>query len=131
VIVRDANPDDFSRIAEIHAAMGTDYHMPDLAHPLFLVRKVAETETGVSAACFLRLTAECYLWLDPNLTPRCKMDAMNQMQPEVLCAAWEKGLDDIEARIPETIERRFQRRLKQLGWEKARPGWFAWSRATS
>jgi hypothetical protein len=130
VIVRDAQNEDFPAIGRIHAGMGLDYQLPELAHPLFLVRKVAVDESRVTAACFLRLTAETYLWLDPVLQPRDKVMAMNALQPEVLRAAWAKGLDDVEARIPETVERRFEKRLKQLGWLKARPGWAPWSRAT-
>jgi hypothetical protein len=128
--VRDATQRDFASIDRIHRAMGNDYRMPDLAHPLFLVGKVAETEHGVLAACFLRLTAETYLWLDPSLTPRDKMRCMLELQPQVLSEAWQKGLDDVEARIPETTERRFQKRLTQLGWTKNRPGWAPWSVAT-
>jgi len=128
--VRDANPEDFPTIEQIHGKMGLDYRLPNLAHPLFLVRKVAAEEDGVTAACFLRLTAETYLWLDPKLTARAKVETMNELQPAVLAAAWAQGLDDIEARIPETVERRFRKRLTQLGWSRNRPGWFAWSRAT-
>jgi hypothetical protein len=131
VIVRDAKPEDFAEIERIHAAMGMDYQLPDLAHPLFLVRKVTLDDNGeVIGACFLRITAETYLWMSPDIAPRCKMDVMNKMQPEVLRAAWQNGLDDIEARIPETVERRFQKRLNQLGWSKNRSGWFPWTVAT-
>jgi hypothetical protein len=130
LIIRDATLADFEAIAEIHRAMGMDYVLPELSHPLFLVRKVAATETGVAAACFLRLTAETYLWMDPNLHPRDKVDTMNQLQPDVLHAAWSLGLDDVEARIPTEIERRFKKRLYCLGWTPNRRGWHPWSRAT-
>jgi hypothetical protein len=130
MIVRDADSSDFSRIAGIHEAMGSDYRLPELGHPLFFVRKVVENGGEVVGACFLRICAETYLWLAPELSPRCKMDAMNLMQPEVLRAAWQNGLDDIEARIPETIERRFQKRLAQLGWTPNRSGWHPWSIST-
>jgi len=128
VTVRDVKIEDFPEIERIHAQMGMDYALPDLAHPLFLVRKVAVGERNqLAAACFLRLTAETYLWMDQALTPRCKMDTMNQLQPEVLRAAWLNGLDDIEARIPTVIERRFQKRLRCLGWTPNREGWHPWT----
>jgi hypothetical protein len=131
MMVRDAKPEDFAEIEQIHAAMGMDYALPELNHPLFLVRKVTIDDNGaVIGACFLRITAETYLWLKPDASPRDKVDVMNEMQPEVLRAAWQNGLDDIEARIPETVERRFQKRLNQLGWSKNRSGWSPWTVAT-
>ena len=128
--VRDANSLDFPSIVRIHAAMGSDYRLPELDHPLFIVRKVAEGPNGLSAACFLRISTECYLWLDPALNPRDKMRTMLELQPAVLSEAYLKGIDDIEARVPETLHHRFRKRLEQLGWQQARPGWSPWSRAT-
>ncbi|HZP06798.1 MAG TPA: hypothetical protein VFB43_18000 [Terracidiphilus sp.] len=130
MIVRDATFEDSSTISEIHAAMGLDYRLPDLNSPLFFVRKVAERDGIVRGACFLRICAECYLWLAPEQTAPDKMRTMEALQPEILRAAWAKGLDDIEARIPETLERRFHKRLTQLGWTANRNGWHPWSRET-
>lgn len=129
-MIRDANSHDFPQIARIHAAMGADYQLPELEHPLFFVRKVAVQPEGVSAACFLRLSAECYLWLDPSLSPREKMSTMLELQPVVLSEAYSKGIDDIEARLPETVHRRFQKRLTQLGWTPNRSGWHPWTVTT-
>jgi hypothetical protein len=129
--VRDAQPEDFIAIEQIHAKMGMDYQLPDLGQPLFFVRKVTEDESGqVIGACFLKIAAECYLWLDPDLAPKAKMETMQQMQPEVFRAAWMNGIDDIEARIPETIEQRFHKRLRQLGWTPNREGWHPWTAGT-
>lgn len=129
--VRDANPTDYPAIEEIHAEMGMDYQMPNLDSPLFIVKQVYESKDGRAlAACFLRLTAECYLWMDPDLSPRDKVTVMEALQPEVLRKAWLLGLDDIEARIPRDLEERFHKRLKQLGWDRDRPEWHPWSRST-
>ena len=128
MIVRDARPEDFGAIEQIHAKMGMDYALPALGQPLVFVRKVTTDDSGkVIAACFLRLCAECYLVLEPDLAPRIKLETMTAMQPEVFRAAWANGIDDIEARIPETVERRFQKRLKQLGWTPNRSGWHPWT----
>ena len=128
MMVRDAQPEDFPAIEQIHAKMGMDYQLPELGQPLFFVRKVTtDTDGRVIGACFLRLAAECYLWLDPDVSPKVKLETMQEMQPEVFRAAWEQGIDDIEARIPETVERRFQKRLKQLGWLPNRSGWHPWT----
>lgn len=130
-MIRDAEDDDLSQIEAIHGRMAMDYCLPDLNSPLFLVRKIKTDDSGkVISACFLRLTAETYLWIDTDLSPRQKLEAMQELQPAVLSEAYSKGLDDIEARVPETIERRFYKRLIQLGWQKCRSGWHAWSRET-
>jgi hypothetical protein len=129
VIVRDAQETDYSRIAEIHRQSGMDYKLPDLANPLFFVRKVIQDGDNF-AACFLRLTSETFLWVPPTMQPRKKLELMENLQPEVLKAAWERGIDETEAHIPEWMERRFQKRLKQLGWSKDREDWHSWSIAT-
>jgi len=129
--VRDSIPTDYPAIEGIHSGMGMDYRMPDLESPLFIVKKVYQDEDGrIKGACFLRLTAECYLWMSPDLSPRDKVSVMQAMQPEVLRSAWLLGLDDIEARIPRDLERRFHKRLKQLGWSQDRSDWHPWSRST-
>ena len=135
--VRDADVNDLPAVRQIHLRMGMDYRFPEIdgetgdISPLFLVRKVKTDASGkVVAACFLKVSAETYLWLEPEISAQAKMQAMLEMQPEVLSEAYRKGLDDIEARIPETVERRFLKRLQKLGWVRNRPGWFPWSRAT-
>jgi hypothetical protein len=129
MIIRDLQPSDLGHVAEIHAKMGMDYALPDLQSPLCLVQKVATDDDGkILGISVLRLEAECYLLLDPELTARSKVDTMLNLQPEVLRSGWEKGLENVVAWIPEDVERRFQRRLKQLGWSRDRTEWHSWSR---
>lgn len=130
-MVRDAEKEDFPEIERIHAEMGMDYKLPDLESPLFIVKKLVEKDGKVIGACLLRLTAETMLLLSPDLGPAEKMDAMEAMQPEVIHGAWSKGLDDIEARIPQETEAIFEKRLLQLGWERNREGWHPWTRKTN
>ena len=128
MIVRDATPGDYPSIESIYRGMGMDYALPDLHSPLFLVKKVASDEdNNLLGASFLRLQAECYLWLPYNLSPRMKVNVMREMQPEVLGEAWSKGLDCVEARIPRDIESRFHKRLQELGWSRDREDWHPWS----
>jgi len=92
MIIRDLQQQDTQQIAEIHGRMGMDYALPDLDSPLFLVRKVATNENGkILAACVLRIEAETYLLLDPQLSPQIKMKTMLELQPEILRGAWEQG----------------------------------------
>lgn len=127
-MIRDAEPEDYPAIQRIHAEMGMDYALPELDGALFFVKKVTVDENdNVIGACFLRIAAECYLWLSPELSPRDKVSTMSAMQPEVLSAAWQNGLDFVEARIPVEIEVRFQKRLRLMGWSPNRDGWRPWT----
>lgn len=131
-MTRDPLPEDFPAIEAIHKAMGMDYRIPELDHPLFFVRKVSVDESGkVTGACFLRLTAETYLWLAQDLNPQQKMSTMVNLQQVVVSEAYSKGIDDIDARIPTTIETIFKKGLKRLGWTRCRDGWHPWARQTN
>ena len=127
-IVRDYRPEDFESVKALHEASGIDYKMPDLGAPLFLVKKVVEVDGKVTAACALRIECETYLWCGGE--PADKMDAMLAMQPAILDAAWMSGIDNLVCWIPEDVEAKFEKRLKQLGWARDRDGWHSWSRAT-
>jgi hypothetical protein len=131
MLVRDARPQDIEQIAAIHAAMGMDYQMPNLESPLFLIQKVAEADGKIIAASALKLEAETYLWIAPELSAREKVDAMYGMQPQLIAEAWAKGLDNVVAWIPEDVEKKFRRRLETLGWQRDREGWHSWSRPTT
>ncbi len=124
--VRDADPPDFPVIEAIHRISGLDYRLPDLASPLIVAHKVVEGPEGVVGSLFLRLTAETFLLLDPTLHPKRKFSAIQQLNDAIVLEAYRLGLDDLNARIPpETAT--FHKRMTQLGWIKARPGWSAWS----
>jgi len=113
-------------LQRIHAAQGIDYAFPDLSSPLFFCKKVRELDGEVHAALVLKLCAETSLLLGSS-GPQEKMAAMRELQQAVLSEAYERGLDDVYASIPEIG---FDRRLRQLGWEKDRPGWQLWTRRT-
>lgn len=121
---------DFPEIECIHARMGLDYRLPNLESPLWVVQKVRIAHGEVIAAGLLRLTAETFLLIDPRLSEEAKARSVLELQPEVLSSAWQRGLDDIEARVPAETEQFFEPALLHLGWEKARSGWSPWTRGT-
>jgi hypothetical protein len=126
---RDSDENDRLQLQAIHRASGMDYLFPDLDSPLFITRKVLIDDDGnIIGAAFLKVQAETYLMLDPTLGPRQKMDAINRLNPEVEREAWEKGLDTLVAYIPEDIDKKFDKRLLKLGWERVRAGWKTWFR---
>lgn len=127
----DLTPDMYAEALDLHARNGIDYKLPDLDSHTLLVKKAVTDSTGnLKGFCVLRLTAECMLTLDPDLRPEEKMEVMTTLSPVVIGEAWRLGLDDVMSTIPEGVEKRFTKRLGELGWSKDRDGWALWSRPT-
>lgn len=126
-MIRDYRPEDRPEIERIHQAQGIDYTL-DVDGPLFVVKKVLEVDGKIKAALVLKLCAETMLLLDGEQEPQEKMQEMEELQASVLKEAYDKGLDEIHAAIPEIG---FDKRLLQLGWQKDRPGWNLWTRRTA
>lgn len=126
-MIRNCRPEDYATLRLIHARQGIDYAFPDLDSPLFFLKKVRVVDGNVQAALVLKLCAETSLLLDDS-GPLEKMAAMRELQQAVLTEAYDAGLDEIHASIPEIG---FDKRLVQLGWSRDRPGWNLWSRTTS
>jgi hypothetical protein len=112
-------------VKKIHAEQNLDYTFPDISSPLFLVKKVREVNGLVVAACFLRITAETFLVTAGS--PVEKGRAIEELQPDVLLEAYEKGLSDIICAVPPEISESFAPALTHLGWERTRD-WPIWQR---
>lgn len=129
-MVRDYRPADLAAIQRIHEQMGLDYRMPDLGDPLFVVRKVLEVNGEVVGATVARVEFETYLWLDGGLSPAEKNAAMHLMQPALLKDCRLLGAENLVCWVPENVEKKFAKRLTELGWKLDRDGWRTWSRET-
>jgi hypothetical protein len=127
-MIRDSNPFDLPIIQAIHRSVLDDFALPDFNSPLIVANKVAIGPEGVIGCCFLQLTAEAVLLLDPELDPRRKFSAIQELNDAVTLEAWRLGLNDLNARCSPETTKRFSKRLLQLGWHKTKPGWSAWSR---
>lgn len=117
-MIRDYVETDLPALKAIHATQGFDYRAPNLADPLYLVKKVRVVDGKVVAGCFLRLTAETFLLVDGNSFEKGR--AIEELQPEVLQEAYIKGLDDIFCVIPPEIAENFAPALEKIGWSKDR-----------
>lgn len=126
-MIRDFQPEDLDSVLHIHRSQGFDYACPDLSSPLVLVKKVREESGRVVGAMFLRLTAETFLLVEGS--PVAKARSIEELQPEVLRAAWEKGLNDVVCVIPPCISQDFAPVLEKMGWARDRD-WSMYSRAT-
>lgn len=122
-------PGDFDAVRRLHEKSGFDYIMPDLASPLFVVKYAAKDPEGrVLGAAGLRVQAETYLWLDPDLPVRVRYRVVLQLSRVVTAEAWRVGLDCLAAWLPPSLPRSFRRLLVKLGWGRDRDGWDSWSK---
>ena len=126
-MIRDFAPSDMPTIKEIHKTQGFDYSVPDLANPLFLVKKVREVDGRIVGAMCLRLTCETYLFVEGS--PEAKARSIMELQPEVLKEAYQKGLSDIICVLPPEIASEFGPVMEdgRLGWSRDRD-WPMYSR---
>lgn len=121
--------DEQLEVARIHAQMGYDYKMPNLASPLFVALRAAKNKQGhIVGAAGLRLQAEAYLWLDPSAGVAEKLRAMLELHRELLIDALALGVDCVVAYLPPKLPRSFRFLLQKLGWSRDRSGWKSWSR---
>lgn len=125
-MIRDYRPEDLQSLKDIHKSQNFDYALPDLSSPLILVSKVREIDGQVVGAMLLRITAETFLLVDGS--PVTKGRSIEELQPEVIRAAWEKGLNDVLCVVPPEIEADFSPVLTRMGWAKERP-WPLYSRS--
>jgi hypothetical protein len=131
MIVRAYKPSDRDAIEKIHARMGMDYRLPDLEGPDASYVQVVEEYGMVIGASMNRVIAESYVWIDPTLDPRDKFTAIRLGQAAMLQEARKRGWRECIAMIPEFMEKKFQKRLKQLHWSPQRDGWNLWGREVS
>jgi hypothetical protein len=130
--VREYQQKDLDALRAIHAAQGFEYALPDLSNPLFLTKlvltagpndgcanaNVCASDAGtIVGAAFLRLTAEAYLLLDPQLgTPRHRWQWLLALHAATERDAWQRGLEDVHAWLPPPIAGKFGKRITRLGW---------------
>lgn len=125
-MIRDARPEDAEALKQLHKRQGLDYNLPNLTDPLVLINKVRVIDGQVVGAMFLRITAETFLLVDGS--PVARGRAIEELQPAVIRAAWEKGLSEIVCVVPPEIEESFSPVLERMGWAKERP-WPLFSRS--
>lgn len=126
VSVRDIAPEEFVLVKELHAKMGIGYQFPDISSPLFAIRKGVFEEGGeITAAAGLKLTAEAFLWIDPEKPEFDKTSDILRLAH--ICHERAKGLslEDVTAWVPPDYELMFANMLGRMGWNRS--PWASWS----
>jgi hypothetical protein len=115
-MIREYRPEDLEAIEKLHG--NPAYQMPQLDHPLMLVKKVmADENDEPRMAVFGRLFISALLFVDHTwLSPKERMNALLVLQSAALEEARARGLDIAATQM----EGRFAERMQDLGWVK---GW--------
>lgn len=116
MIIREFTPEDLKAVESMHG--NPAYQMPQLDHPLMLVRKVVADEDGQPRmAVFGRLHINALLFVDHSwLTPEERLKWLMILQAHAMDEARSHGLDIATTQM----EGRFAERMRELGWVR---GW--------
>lgn len=114
-MIRDYKSTDLAVINALHA--NPAYTMPNLEHPLMLVRKVMVDENDeAQMAIFGRLHLNALLFVNHAwLTPKQRLESLMLLQSAAMKEARDKGLDIASTQM----EGRFAERMEELGWVRA------------
>jgi len=115
-MIREFKPSDLAAIEAMHG--NPAYTMPQLDHPLMLVKKVmADEHDEPRMAVFGRLFISAVLFVDHTwLTPQERLEALRLLQSAASQDARLRGLDLMATQM----EGRFAERMRDLGWTR---GW--------
>ena len=118
-MIREFQPSDLETLRQIHRAQNFKYDFPDLENPNFVVRLVSAGDDGrVQMALLGHRTVEAYLLATPSADPRQRYMEFLELHNAACDAGAALGYEDAQAFLPPEIERRFGKRLAQLGWNR-------------
>jgi hypothetical protein len=128
VLIREYTHTDLDALVSIHSRRELPYSIPDLESPLFLSKIVIEKDSRIVAASLLRLTAEAYVFLEPERgDARQRMYWLRLIHEAARGDAARKGLDDVHCWVPPGLGKSFGKRIVALGWQRER--WDCYSRS--
>lgn len=111
-MIRNLQEKDFAEILKLHQDSGAQFELPNLKSPLVLVKKVVD-DGGVKMAAIGELHITAIMWVDKNWkTPRERLDAMQELQHEMMLEASGYGLNVVTTQA----DGRFAERLEEMGW---------------
>lgn len=102
--------------------------LPDTEDPIFIIKKCVEEPSGkVAMAACIKLTSEAYLLVDHECGDApWRWETLRELTEAVIQEAKEVGIQDLTCWIPPHLEKRFGRRLTELGFVKS--PWQSYSR---
>ncbi len=121
--VRWYKAEDLEALRRIHASMGFAYELPDPRGRNVVARFVGVDGGEPVAAVMGRRTAEAYFLLKPGWgTPAERYRIFLELHNRACDTGRLLGLEDVNVFLPPRIERRFGKRLLDLGWQSYEDG---------
>jgi hypothetical protein len=132
VIIREYEGSDLGALMRVHEANGLPANcFPELViadrkthrlvlNPLFIVREVGMEGDEPAVAGFVKLTGEAFIILNHAVgDPEKRWEWLQQITDHCERLAWARGLDELTAWIPPDLVDSFEKRLKDLGFERS------------
>lgn len=116
ILARPCEDSDVPIFKELLALQKPGYEPPDFKQ--MAVSCVLEEDGKVRAGGFLRLTATAYLLLEPEQSKRAKLGQLLILHKELMPAAKQRQITQVEAFIPPEMKATFGRILQKLGWQE-------------
>lgn len=126
--IRDYQPEDWQAIKKLHENSGLPPAcLADVSDPLFVLRRVIESEGRIAMAAFVRITSEPFLLVDHAIgKPEDRWALLWALTEDICRKAKERGIDQLTAWIPPDVEKSFGERLIALGFQPSK--WKSYTR---
>lgn len=132
MIIREYEGPDLGPLMRIHTANGLpDNCFPEILitdkktqrlvlNPLFVVREVGVEGEERAIAGFVKLTGEAFVIVNHEVgTPEQRWEWLQAITDRVEKLAWARGLDELTCWIPPDLVDSFEKRLKDLGFDRS------------
>ena len=127
MVIRTYQAQDLEALKRIHAKRGLPPAcLPDVSNPLFFVQRVIEEDGKPVAALFVKLTAEPFLLLDPDLPTAEAFHKLSILSDVAETAVRKEKIEDITMWIPNEAGEGFGKVVEGLGFVKS--PWQSYSR---
>jgi len=126
--VRIYESSDLEALKAIHAKRNLpDVCFPDASNPLYFVQRVIEDDGVATAAAFVKLTAEPFLLLDPDLSKQDQLQHLSVLSDVCEVAVRQHQIEDFTCWIPpEAVSAGFGHALEEIGF--IRSPWISYTR---
>ena len=120
---RDYTTEDAPTVERWHAASGFEFIEPR-EDEAYATRKVALYQGRPAAIGFARMTVEIYGYVDPELSPAMKLEALRVLHQAIGAELKRQGIRTAHAWLPPTIAKAFGRKLRKFfGWNQPHAAW--------
>jgi hypothetical protein len=112
ITVRPYRETDLQRVRSLHERF-SDFPLPNLAEPQYIVREVAEIDSNIVALGSIRLTSEVMTILDLNLDVQDRANVVQELLRTGIFKSQKLGIDETHAFLTGGLAQPFALFLKK------------------